>query len=306
MTKSLPPDLHLRITEQIVSAIEAGAGEYRMPWHSSVASGATNAPHNPIGRYRYRGINILSLWCAQQTKGYRSAQWASYRQWLTAGRQVRQGEIGTPTVGYRELTTFSPRSDEKKSDDPETATRPRLCLVRSGTVFNADQVDGAEPPEAECGAETEPFPVAAALIAKSGAVIRPNRAHACYVPALDEIHLPARTSFVSECAYFGVAFHELTHWTGHTKRCARSLDGRFGSEAYAMEELVAELGAAFLLAEVGVATAPRVDHAQYIASWLRVLKTDSRAVFLAAGKAAEAAAYLLAPTQRRGLNVGLI
>lgn len=291
MTKGSLPDFHRRITEQIAAAIKAGAGEFRMPWHACGDS-ALRAPHNPVGKYRYRGINILTLWCAQRSKGFRSSQWASYRQWLTAGRQVRRGEVGTPTVGYRELTAFSARSGEKKLEDAETDTRPRLCLVRSGTVFNADQVDGAEQ-QADCGAATEPFPVAAALIAKSGAAIRPNRAHACYVPAMDEIHLPPRTSFVSEHAYFGVAFHELTHWTGHPKRCARDLTGRFGSDSYALEELVAELGAAFLSAEVGLAVTPRLDHAQYIEPWLRVLRTDSRAVFLAAGRASEAAAYLL-------------
>jgi antirestriction protein ArdC len=296
MTKSGAPDLHRRITEQIVEAIEAGAGEYRMPWHAASGSGrALRAPHNPVGKYRYRGINILTLWCAQQSQGFRSSQWASYRQWLTAGRQVRQGEIGTPTVLYREQAPFSEANFEKRPDDGESDTRPRLYLVRSGTVFNADQVDGAEPSAQDRVVEPEPFPVAAALIARSGAVIRPNRTHACYLAAMDEIHLPPRTDFVSEHAYYGVAFHELTHWTGHPRRCARDLTGRFGSDSYAVEELIAELGSAFLSAEVGLSAAPRVDHAQYIDSWLRVLRSDSKAVFLAAGRATEAAAYVLPP-----------
>jgi antirestriction protein ArdC len=294
MTKASPPELHRRITEQIAQAIEAGAGEYRMPWHSSSGAGsALRAPHNAVGKYRYRGINILTLWCAHQSKGFRSSQWASYRQWLSAGRQVRRGEIGTPTVGYREIEPFSEANGEKMSHVAESGARHRLCLVRSGTVFNADQVEGAEPLAEICRADPEPFTVAAALIAKSGAVIRSNRTHACYVPAVDEIHLPPRTAFVSEHAYYGVAFHELTHWTGHSRRCARDLTGRFGSDSYAMEELIAELGSAFLSADVGLSAAPRVDHAQYIDSWLRVLKSDSKAIFLAAGKATEATNFLL-------------
>lgn len=294
MTKGCLPDLHRRITEQIVGAIEAGTGEYRMPWNSASGSGdALRIPHNPVGGYGYRGINILTLWCAQQAQGFRSSQWASYRQWLTAGRQVRRGEIGTPTVRYRKLEPFSAELGEKKSDEAKTDTRPRLLLVHSGSVFNADQVDGAEPAMPECRSGPEPFPVAAALIANSGAVIRTNPDHACYVPTLDEIHLPPRPTFISDQAYYGVAFHELTHWTGHATRCARDLGGRFGSDSYAMEELIAELGSAFLSAEVGLTATPRVDHAQYIDSWLRVLKTDSKAVFFAAGRAAEAVAYLL-------------
>jgi antirestriction protein ArdC len=291
MKQPSQPELHRRITEQIADAIEAGAGEYRMPWHPR-ADSAFRAPHNPVGKYRYRGINILTLWCAQHSKGFRSSQWASYWQWLTAGRQVRRGEIGTPTVTYSELAPFSARSGEKKLDNAEKDVRPRLCLVRSGTVFNADQIESAEEPMPDAEANPEPFPLAAALIAKSGAIIRHNRTHACYVPALDEIHLPPRSSFVTENAYYGVAFHELTHWTGHPARCARDLGSRFGSDSYAMEELIAELGAAFLAAESGIAAVPRVDHAQYIDSWLRVLRSDTKAVFLAAGKASEATVHL--------------
>lgn len=293
MAQANTPELHRRITEEIALAIEAGAGEYRMPWHpSSGAGSALRAPHNPVGGYRYRGINILTLWCAQQSKGFQSSQWASYRQWLAAGRQVRRGEIGSPTVTYSELAPFRTRFGEIKLEDAEMDVRRRLCLVRSGTVFNADQVEGSDEPVADAAPNSEPFPVAASLIAQTGAVIRHNRTHACYVPAVDEIHLPPRSSFVSEDAYYGVAFHELTHWTAHPARCARDLGGRFGSESYAMEELIAELGSAFLSAEVGISAAPRLDHAQYIDSWLRVLRSDTKAVFLAAGKASQATAYL--------------
>lgn len=291
MTKHNSPDLHRRITEQIASAIAAGAGEYRMPWHSST-NGTICTPHNPVGKYRYNGINVLTLWCAQQSQGFRSSQWASYQQWLSAGRQVRRGEIGTPTVTYKKLTPFSEADGGKMSEDSREDARRRLVLVHSGTVFNAGQVDGGLLLEDRV-AEPEPFPFAAALIARSGAVIRPNRAHACYMPSRDEIHLPPRADFVSEHAYYGVVFHELTHWTGHPRRCARDLTGRFGSDSYAVEELIAELGSAFLSAEVGLSAAPRVDHAQYIDSWLRVLKSDSKAIFLAAGKATEAATFLL-------------
>jgi antirestriction protein ArdC len=290
MTKPGRAGLHRRITEQIVETIEAGAGEYRMPWHPCTGS-VLCAPHNPVGKYPYRGINILTLWCAQRRNGFRSSQWASYRQWLTAGRQVRQGERGTSTVRYSEQAPFAARPLQNSSEEEGAEAARTGFLLRPGTVFNADQVEGADEPR-DGDLRKDSFPIAASLIAKSGAVIRPDRSYACYVPSLDEIHLPPRTSFVSEHAYYGVAFHELTHWTGHPARCARDLEGRFGSDSYAIEELVAELGSAFLSAEVGLAAEPRVDHARYIESWLRVLRMNERAIFVAAAKASVATSFL--------------
>jgi antirestriction protein ArdC len=140
-----------------------------------------------------------------------------------------------------------------------------------------------------------------AFVAATGATIRHGGNMACFIPKLDEIRMPERNAFTGSLtssateAYYATLLHELTHWTAPANRCGRDLSGRFGSESYAMEELVAELGAAFLCGELGIAVEPRADHAQYLAHWLQVLKADKRAIFTAASKAAEAAAFLSRP-----------
>jgi antirestriction protein ArdC len=143
------------------------------------------------------------------------------------------------------------------------------------------------------------MPAVDAFIAATGAVIRHGGGRACYIPATDEIRMPERAAFTgsatssAEESYYATLLHELTHWTGPVHRCGRDLSGRFGSDAYAMEELIAELGSAFLCGELGIAAVPRSDHAQYLAHWLAVLKADKRAIFTAASKASEAIGFLV-------------
>lgn len=289
MPKPIHADLYQGVTQAIVAAIEAGAGEYQMPWNTRLCFGtATGLPCNPIGRYGYKGINILSLWCSQQIRSYPTTEWATFRQWQSAGAKVRKGEKGTLTVFYKPVV-----ADKRAgADDDDAQSRSRCFVARAAYVFNAAQVDGYMPPTAPPLPEIERHTRAEELIAASNAAIQHSGPNACYLPSRDEIHLPPPGAFHSSAGYYGVALHELTHWTGHQSRCARDLRGRFGTEAYAMEELVAELGAAFLSAEIGLAAEPRIDHAQYIESWLKVLKGDKRAIFTAAAKASQAATFL--------------
>lgn len=293
MTQRIQADLYERVTWAIVAAIEAGAGEYRMPWNTRLCIGsASQVPCNPVGRYGYKGINILSLWCSQQARSYPASEWATFRQWQSVGAQVRKGETGTLTVFYKPVDT-----DNRNVDDGDEAHPcSRRFVARSAYVFNAAQVDGYKPPPSPSLPEIERHAKADRLLAASNATIQHGGPSACYVPSRDEIHLPPPGAFDSAAAYYGVALHELTHWTGHESRCARDLGNRFGTEAYAMEELIAELGAAFLSAEVGLAAEPRIDHARYIESWLKVLRNDKRAIFTAAAKANQAAAFLNAMT----------
>jgi antirestriction protein ArdC len=281
-------DLHQRITQQIIQAIEAGAGDYRMPWNTSGSS--ASLPQNPVGKYEYHGINVLSLWASQQLRVFTTGRWATYRQWLSIGAQVRKGESGSPTVFYQPIIGDDDR--ENSSDSASAQSRSvRPFVLKMATVFNADQVDGFHPEHVAPPADQRQD-MAEQVIKKSKARILWGGEKACYLPTRDEIHLPNPEEFVSSEAYYGVAFHELIHWTGHESRCARDLSGRFGSAAYAMEELVGELGAAFLAAEVGISQKPRHDHAQYIGSWLELLRDDSRAIFIAAARAHEACAFL--------------
>lgn len=281
-------DLHQRITQQIIQAIEAGAGDYRMPWNTSDSS--ASLPQNPVGKYEYHGINVLSLWASQQLRAFTTGRWATYRQWLSIGAQVRKGETGSPTVFYQPIIGDDDR--ENSSDSASAQTRSvRPFVLKMATVFNADQVDGFHPEHVAPPADQRQD-MAEQVIKNSKARILWGGEKACYLPTRDEIHLPHPEEFVSTEAYYGVAFHELIHWTGHESRCSRDLSGWFGSAAYAMEELVAELGAAFLSAEFGVSPQPRADHAQYIGSWLEVLRSEPKAIFSAASTAKQACRYL--------------
>jgi antirestriction protein ArdC len=271
-----------RITASIIQAIEAGAETYRMPWTCS--GGAVELPINAISRRAYRGINVLLLWAAAQQKGYASGRWATFQQWRAAGAQVRSGERGTTVLLWK------PRGSSASEDEKEPQQLRYLC--RSFFVFNADQVGGAPPPvqrrqEHLRKGEVERF------FRSIPAEVREAGDRACYVPSTDTILLPTFDQFRSADAYYGVLAHELVHWTGAETRLKRDLEGRFGSEAYAMEELVAELGSAFLSSALRLDLEPRRDHAPYIASWLQVLKHDPRAVFSAAAHAQRAVDFLM-------------
>jgi antirestriction protein ArdC len=287
-------DIHQTITDQIVAAIEAGAPEFKMPWHR--AQGSLMRPINVATGKRYQGINIVALWLAGEQRGYAAPLWATYRQWQTKGAQVRKGERGAVIVFYKELE-FT-RANE--SGEPEDV---RTLFARASHVFNVAQVDGYAPREEmqpPSPSAVEAIESAERLLASSGAVFVEGGDRAFYRPADDTIAMPDRHRFQGSDtispteAWYATKLHELVHWSGAKHRLDRDLSGRFGSDAYAMEELVAELGASFLCADLNVTTELRPDHAAYIASWLAVLRSDKRAVFTAASAAQRAAAYLAA------------
>jgi antirestriction protein ArdC len=284
-------DIHQHITNQIVAAIERGAGEFRLPWHS--AGGAIMRPTNVASKKPYRGVNIIALWAASEQKGFGSGLWGTYRQWAEAGAQVRKGEKSSYIVFYKKIQVAGDSAEAEGSTDPET----RL-FARATPVFSAEQVDGYELPVITNPFPVEPIAAADAFVAATGASISHGGTRAYYRPSTDSIQLPPREAFIGSAtstaaeSYYSTVLHELTHYTSHEKRCNRQLGKRFGDNAYAMEELVAELGAAFLCSELGITAEPRADHAQYLASWLSVLKADKRAIFTAASKASEAASFL--------------
>lgn len=286
----MPRDLHQEITNSIISAIEAGAGKWRMPWHVENAG----LPFNATTQAAYHGVNILTLWASAARAGYSTAHWASYQQWLTIGAQVKGGEKGTMIV-Y--AGTYTPKDKGESCDDN---AKP-FHFLKCSSVFNAAQITGfdAVAPTRPCLARR--IERADAFVAATKADIRHGNARAFYAPELDYIAMPDFDAFIdtdtataTENAY-ATLLHELTHWSGHSTRCDRQFGKRFGNDAYAAEELVAELGAAFLCAELSITTAPRADHAQYLAHWLRVLKSDKRAIFTAASAATKAAAFLHNP-----------
>jgi antirestriction protein ArdC len=255
-------------------------------------------PRNPVTKNPYRGVNTLILWITAQQKGYASSAWASYLQWKSMGAQVREGERGTVIVFYKRL-------DENPEQEPEgdAKERPRM-LLRYSYVFNADQVKDWD--EVKCQGDANAFVLSNvdAFIEALRSDRRYGSDSAYYSPEHDRIFMPDRTAFYDTPSgnrienFYAVLLHEQVHWTGHKSRLARDVSGKFGSESYAMEELVAELGAAFLCAMLGISTSPRPDHAAYLASWLKVLKEERTAIFTAASAATRACEYLMETTEK--------
>lgn len=285
-------DLYQTITNHIVGAIEHGAEKYEMPWHRG---GITQArPANALTGRRYQGINVLSLWVSAQRNGFSSGFWGTYKQWNALGAQVRKGEKSSLVVFYKQI-----ERERENQDTGEQETKTYL-YARSFSVFNADQADGWKPSEGRKKSQIDTRTRAQLFIGNTGARIEHGGDQAYYRPKDDYIQMPelcrftgTKTSTPTE-GYYGTLLHELTHWTGHKHRLARDFTGRFGEESYAMEELVAEIGSAFLCADLGVTNTPREDHAAYVAQWLSVLQRDKKAIFSAASKAQQAAEYLTA------------
>lgn len=294
MSRSQSFDVHQEITNRIVAAIET-AGQFRLPWISS-RRGAMRRPVNIASGKPYNGVNIVSLWVSAMDADYPSHLWGTYRQWQERGCQVRRGEKSSLIVFYKQLE-FEQTDDA--TGEAETAQR---LMARASFVFNAAQVDGftIEPVETLPDAPTfDPIARAERFALATGARIKEGGDKACYIPSADMIRMPDRRRFTGTATtmpaegFYSTLCHELTHWSGAKHRLDRDLTGRFGWESCAIEELVAELGAAFLCGDLGIAPEPRADHAQYIANWLKVLKDDKRAVFAAASKASEAANWLI-------------
>lgn len=276
-------DIYERVTNQIIAAIEAGAGEYRMPWHHD--GSAITTPVNVASRKSYRGVNILSLWAAAQASGYAAGIWGTYRQWQELGAQVRKGERGHLVVFWK-TTDRSSDIDRQDGDDNHHEPAWRL-FARGYIVFNAAQVDGYTPPELPVLPEVERIEHAERFCAALGIDIRHGGSQACYIPSKDCVQMPDFACFRDAIAYYAVLLHECGHASGAKHRLDRDLSGRFGSAAYAMEECTVELLSAMICADLNLSVEPRPDHARYIASWLEVLRSDKRAIFTAASKAQE-------------------
>ncbi len=275
-------DLYATVTQQIITAIEAGASNFALPWHQIAGN-----PMNMVSQRNYRGINTLLLWLIGHARGYATPYWATFRQWRELGHPVMKGEKSATIVFWKELGT---RGDDDHHDDQREG---RAFVARAYHVFNASQVEGFTPPEFPVLPESERIAQAEQFFGQIPITVQHDADCAYYRPSTDSVHLPPFSRFRDAASYYATRGHECVHATGAKARLDRDLTGRFGSESYAMEELVAELGAAFLCASLGIASERRDDHAAYLASWLKVLKQDSRAIFTVAGKAQAATDWLL-------------
>ncbi len=272
-----------RITAEIVAAIERGAGQWRMPWHHDGA--ATHRPVNAVTAKPYRGMNILALWAAAEGSRFASGLQGTYRQWAELGAQVRKGERATLGVVWKTIDAGD------GEEQPEGQPKSRM-FARGFHLFNVAQVDGYTPPETPILPETARIAHAEDFVARLGIRIERGGEQAFYRPSTDTVHMPDFARFIDAASEMSTRLHECAHATAAPHRLDRDLTGRFGSEAYAMEECTADLAASFVLADLGIAHHPRPDHAAYLASWLKVLKNDPRAIFTAASKAQAVADWM--------------
>ena len=287
-------DVYQRITDQIVTELEKGIRPWMKPWNAANTEGRIVRPRRFNG-LPYNGINVLMLWSAALERGYAAPVWMTFKQALEFNAHVRKGEQGSLVVYADRITRTE--TDDKTGEENERA----IPFMKGYTVFNVEQIDGL--PErfyAKPEAKSEPvarIEYAEAFFAATGANVVHGGSRACYVPSTDNIHMPCIDCFRDAESYYATRAHETVHWTSHKSRLAREFGRkRFGDEGYAMEELVAELGAAFLSADLELTPELRDDHASYISSWIKVLKNDKRAIFTAASYAQRAVDFLHAPT----------
>lgn len=254
-------DIYEKITAQIIEAIEVGCDKFELPWHTFGV-----LPTNASNNRRYRGVNTLALWAVASHRGYNTNLWATYQQWHELGAQVRRGEKCATVVFWK----FYDEDRESEDDAPgETSETGRRCFARAYHVFNADQVDGFTVPEMPTLPEAQRIQRAEDFFQNTGIRIVEKGARACYDPQSDEVHMPPFALFKKADYFYSTLGHEAIHAAGSPARCNRQLGNRFGSELYAAEELVAELGSAFLSAELQLATEPRTDNAPYVENWLK-------------------------------------
>ncbi|MGH6848495.1 MAG: ArdC family protein [Methylocella sp.] len=283
--------LYSEITDKIIAELEVGRAPWVQPWGKAAVKAPLAMPKNAATGRRYSGINVLVLWGAVIQRGLAGQSWLTFRQALALGGHVRKGENGT-TVVYADR--FVP--DKEKARAREHGQEPlTIPFLKRFTVFNTDQCEGL--PEAVVASapprpEGQILPEVEALIRASGADLRLDGDHAFYHVGRDFVQVPRPEAYFERINWHRTALHELGHWSGAKHRLNRDLTGNFGSDSYSREELIAEMTAAFCCASLGIA--PSVRHADYIGSWLEVLREDDRAIVRAASAASRAADYLLA------------
>ncbi len=296
------PDVYERVTARIIADLEQGVRPWLKPWSGEHAAGKINRPLRHNGT-PYKGINVLLLWSEAVERGYSAPLWMTYKQAQELGAQVRKGEHGA-------LVVYADRITKTEQDDKGQDVEREIPFMKGYTVFNVEQIDNL--PAHYYAKPVNPLPLserieeAERFISGAGATVQHGGNQAFYAPSRDVIQLPPFEAFRDPESYYATALHELTHWTRHSSRLERDFGRqRFGDEGYAREELVAELGAAFLCSDLGIAADIRDDHAAYIGHWLTVLKQDKRAIFQAASHAQRAADYLHSLQEKAAKSVPL-
>jgi antirestriction protein ArdC len=283
--------LYSEITDMIISELEAGRAPWVQPWGTAAAKAPLAMPKNAATHRRYSGINVLILWGAVIEYGYSGQSWLTFRQALSLDGHVRKGERGT-TVVYADR--FTPEDERRRAAETGDEAQA-IPFLKRFTVFNIAQCEGLPEEIMSVAPPVETnlvLPQAEALIRSTGVDFRLGGDRAFYDPRHDFVQVPPPQAYFEPINWHRTALHEVGHASGHPSRLNRDLTGSFGSKKYAFEELIAEISAAYLCASLGIA--PTVRHADYIGSWLEVLREDDRAIVRAASAASKAADYLLA------------
>jgi antirestriction protein ArdC len=287
--------IYQQVTDRIVAMLETGVRPWAKSWTGAdgvTINGAMVRPLRSCGT-PYTGINVLNLWAAATMRGMRGRHWMTFNTAKEKGGSVRKGAKAELAFYVGKHTVTEERNGQEQERD--------ITFLRCYCVFNVDEIDGLPAhyyPDGEAPApviEAGRIPAADAFLSGTGAMIHHSGGNrAFYSPSRDYIEMPFFAQFIEPEAYYSTALHELVHWSGADDRLARGLGmaKRFGDSAYAAEELVAELGAAFACSDLGLSAEPREDHASYLANWLAVLKADNKAIFKAATLAEKAATYL--------------
>ncbi|MFC7701886.1 ArdC family protein [Bradyrhizobium sp. GCM10028915] len=283
-------NLYDDITNKIIAELEAGRVPWVQPWGTAAAKGPLALPKSAASGRQYSGINILILWGAVTEQGFTGQSWLTFRQALSLGGHVRKGERGT-TVVYADR--FVPACEKRRAHEAGEEAQA-IPFLKQFTVFNSDQCGGL-PPEIATTAPPPPpgliEPQVEYLIKATGIDFRIGGNRAFYMPTEDYVQVPPPQAYFEPINWHRTALHELAHASGHPSRLNRDLSGSYGTKKYAFEELVAEISSAFSCASLGIV--PTVRHADYIGSWLEVLREDKRAIVRAASKASKVADYLL-------------
>jgi antirestriction protein ArdC len=260
-------DVYQKITDQIVAALESGVRPWHQPWNAEHSAGRITRPLRGNG-IPYQGINVLMLWSAAIEKGYAAPIWMTFKQAIELKACVRKGEHGS-------LVVYADKIIRTETTDSGEEAERAIPFMKGYTVFNVEQIDGLPEhfygkPEARTDS-VQRIAHAESFFAATGASVVHGGSRACYVPSTDNIHMPCIDFFRDAQSYYATLAHDTTHWTRHESRLNRDFGRkRFGDEGYAMEELVAELGAAFLAADLALTPEVRDDHAAYIASWIKL------------------------------------
>jgi len=298
-------DVYAKVTNRIIADLERGVRPWLKPWSNSVAEGSTIRPIRVTGE-AYRGINVLMLWSEAMANGYSNPQWMTFQQAKELGGHVRKGEHGAMVV-------YASRFTKTETGDNGDLIERDVPFLKSYSVFNVQQIDDLP---AKFYGQSVPLPEPAfqrienaeRFVSNTGALIQHGGNKAYHTMQGNNgdgfVQMPPFAAFRDAESYYGTLLHELTHWTRNPKRLNRDFgQKRFGSASYAVEELVAEIGSAFLSADLSISAEPREDHSAYIASWLEVLRNDKRAIFTAASHAQAAADYLHGLQQQQRLDV---